>query len=390
MVLKRLAIAAALLPALTFGVPCAARAQLPAIDFSGVIFTNFQTRSDSTARAQNGGNNSSKFDVERVYLTFRMPAGERFSIRATTEILNNNDASTNSFYKGWAMRIKYAYLQWAFANNILGADGLNATARIGMLHNIIIDQEENFWPRYLSQVALERTAGMFSSADVGAALLVTLPKKLGEVYGNVVNGTSFSASEVDRFKDFGARLTITPLANSTMLGAWGKTLAVSPWIYEGKTASKFQNGGTGQVGLVSQGLARRRRGVFIGAKDPRLTLGVSLAERTETIEAGDNTTESPRTTKDVTGKLTSVFGIVRPGAWFKPGSSIAKWGVLGRLDTFRPNTETEPENQFQILSLFYEPTSKVTFSIDMQELSRHNGAVVPETKTLFFHVQVLF
>lgn len=389
MVLKRLAIAAILLPVFTFGAPRAVRAQLPTIDFSGVIFANYQTRSDSTAKAQNGGNNSSKFDIERVYLTFRMPAGEKFSIRATTEVFNNNDASTNAFYKGWAMRFKYAYLQWAFANDLFGAKGLNATARIGMLHNVVIDHEESFWPRYLSQVALERTAGMFNSADVGAALLVALPKKIGEVYGTIVNGTGFGSSENDRFKDIAARLTITPLANSS-LGAIPKSLAISPWIYSGHTASRFQNGGTGQVGPVPEGLEKSRRGVFVGVKDPRLTLGVSLAQRTETVEAGDNTTASLRTATDVTGKLTSVFGIVRPGAWFKPGTGIAKFGVLGRMDTFKPNEDNDPKNQFSIFSLFYEPTSKVTFSIDMQELSRKNGSVVPETKTLFFHVQALF
>src|SRR6185503_18900913 len=150
------------------------------------------------------------------------------------------------------------------------------------------------------------------------------------------------------------------------------------------------NGGTGQVGVVSDGLEKSRRGVFLGVKDPRLTLGASLAERTETIEAGDNTSASPRTTTDVTGSVTSLFGIVRPGAWFKPGTGIAKWGVLGRMDNFKPNKDTDPKNQFTILSLFYEPSSKVTFSLDMQELSRKNGSVVPETKTLFFHVQALF
>jgi hypothetical protein len=370
--------------------PTSTRAQTPTIDFSGVIFTNFQTRSDSTAKAQNGGNNSSKFDVERVYLTFRMPAGERFSIRATTEVLNNNDAATNAFYKGWAMRIKYAYLQWAFANNIFGAEGLNATARIGMLHNVIIEHEETFWPRYLSQVALERSAGMFSSADVGAAMLVTLPKKIGEVYGHIVNGPGFSASENDRHKDLGLRLTLTPLANSTALGTIGKSLAITPWIYRGKTASQFQNGGAGQVGPVPDGLARDRQGIFVGVKDPRVTAGVSLAERTETVEAGDNTVASPRTTSERNGKLTSAFGLVRPGAWFRPGSSIAKWGLLGRIDTFKPNKNADPANQLTIYSLFYEPTSKVTFSLDMQELSRKDGSVVPETKTLALRAQVLF
>jgi hypothetical protein len=367
----------------------AASAQSRSVDFSGVIFTNFQSRSDSGAKAQNGGKNAGKFDLERVYLTFRMPAGERFSIRETTEVLNNNDPATNSFYKGWAVRIKYAYLQWSFADSMFGVEGFNAMARMGMLQNVVIDHEESFWPRYLSQVALERTAGMFSSSDLGAALLVTLPKKLGEFYGTIVNGPGYSSSENDRFKDAAVRLTITPLASSS-LGAIPKSLAVSPWIYEGRTASKFRNGGPGQVGSVNEGLTRSRLGIFTGVKDPRLTLGLSLARRTEAVEAGENTTASPRTSAEVTGKLTSVFGVVRPAAWFRPGSFAAKWGVLGRIDEFKPDEKASPQNQFTILSLFYEASSSVTFSLDSQVLSRKDGSTVPETRTLFFHVQALF
>src|SRR5256885_7604871 len=51
---------------------------VPPIDFSGAIFANYQYRTDIQAKDFN------KFDVERAYLTFRMPAGDRTSIRVTT------------------------------------------------------------------------------------------------------------------------------------------------------------------------------------------------------------------------------------------------------------------------------------------------------------------
>src|SRR5204863_2749989 len=48
------------------------------VDFSGVLYANFQYRGDEgTAKSTN------KFDLERAYLTFRMPAGDRASIRIT-------------------------------------------------------------------------------------------------------------------------------------------------------------------------------------------------------------------------------------------------------------------------------------------------------------------
>jgi hypothetical protein len=231
---------------------------------------------------------------------------------------------------------------------------------------------------------------MFSSADLGAALLVSLPKKFGEVYANIVNGPGYSASENDRFKDVAARLTLTPFANSSSLGALAKSVSISPWIYRGRTASRFQNGGADQIEPVTDGLHRNRHGVFAGLKDPRIAVGGGIGERTETIETGDNTAESPRATSERTGRLLTGFALVRPGAWFKPGTAIAKWGVLGRLDDFTPDTDADARTQLSVVSLFYEPSSRVSFSLDLQRLSRKDGSTVPETKTLFFHVQALF
>ena len=358
----------------------------PALDFSGVIYANWQQRSDSSARAANAGNASSKFDVERVYLTFKMPAGDRMSIRVTTDIFNG-DQSGSSYYKGWTARLKYAYLQWNFANDIGGNKGFSALARFGMLHTVAIDHMEGFFPRWISLTDVERTGGFFSSSDVGAAALVTLPKKMGEVYATITNGTGYGAAENDRFKDFAGRLTLTPLASGKSLL---KALAISPYFYGGKTASKFQNGGTGQVGPVSDGLTRNRFGVFVASKDPRLTFGFDYGKRTETTEGGANTTASPRTTTDVTGQLTSGFVMIRPAAFSNPKSSLAKWGVLARIDDFKPDVNQDPANQLLILSLFYEPTSKVSFSLDNQAFTRKNGSTLPETNTLFLHMQASF
>lgn len=383
----------AALLAFAFLAPVGMRAQgspVTPLDFSGILYANYQSRTDSLAKAANGGKAASKFDVERVYLTFRLPVGERASVRVTTDVFNNNDAATNGYYKGWTARIKYAYLQMAFANNIGGVTGLNAMARIGMLHNVIIEHEETYWPRYLSQVALERTAGFFSSADLGAALLVALPNRFGEVYATVVNGPGYTASEADRFKDFGARLTLTPFASGTTLGTWGQSLAISPWFYAGQTASQFQNGGVGQVGNVTDGLKRDRYGVFVGSRDPRLTLGFSYGQRTETTEAGSNTVGDPRTTAEVTGSVTSLIGIVRPGLLAKTGGRAAKFGILGRLDTFQPNTDLDPKTQLSIVSLFYEPNARITFSLDAQTVSRKSGSTANEFKGLFFHLQAAY
>ncbi len=265
--------------------PAAASAQekvvTPALDFSGVLLMNFRSASDSASKAANGGNSPNKFDIERVYLNFRMPAGDDGSVRVTTDVFNGAQDAT-SYYKGWTVRLKYAYFQYNFLHDIGGNKGFNATARVGMLHNALIDHEENFWPRYMSQLSTERN-GFFSSADVGAAAVVTLPNRFGEFYASVTNGTGYGTAEADRFKDFSARLTLTPFGNDDGVL---KTFTISPWAYLGQTASRFQNGGTGQVGTVSDGLTRNRMGVFVGLRDRRLTIGGEFAQRTETSSCG--------------------------------------------------------------------------------------------------------
>src|SRR5690349_23878492 len=63
---------------------------IPPLDFSGVIYSNFQYRVDQ------GNPNFNKFDLERAYLTFRMPAGDRASIRITTDVHQQQSTTNNA------------------------------------------------------------------------------------------------------------------------------------------------------------------------------------------------------------------------------------------------------------------------------------------------------
>src|SRR6266550_4866121 len=231
------------------------------VDFSGVLYANFQYGGD-----KGPAKSSNKFDLERAYLTFRMPAGDRASIRITADVFQQTTAPQDAFYRGWVVRAKYAYLQY----DLIKSTSWNANIRGGLLHNVVIDHIEQFWPRWLSQTPVER-AGYFSSADAGVATLWTLPNKLGEIYATIVNGPGYTSRETDRFKDYAARLSLTPLSS------WDnkilKTFALSGWTYVGAVGSQFVNGGAGQVGTVGISMPRTRAGVFAGLRDPRLTAG---------------------------------------------------------------------------------------------------------------------
>ena len=343
------------------------------IDFSGVVFGNYQYQKAAPNKDQN------KFDVERAYLTFRMPAGDRASIRVTTDLFQQTASPNDSYYKGWVLRAKYAYLQYNFAQAKQASDW-GVTGRIGLVHTMFIDHEENFWPRWLSLTPVER-AGFFSSADAGVATIVSMPHKLGEVYAAVTNGPGYASRETDRFKDYQARVTFTPLGTSDL--SYLRTLALDGWVYRGAIASKFVNGGTGQVGAVGSGLDRNRWGVFAGIRDPRLTVGLDYAQRQDGGDTGLNTPISPRGVADSTGRLMSAYTVVRPFQIADAKSTIPL-GIVARFDQVKPNTSSNAHYNIVIGGLTWDLSKKAAVSVDYQEQTPQ-GAPVPPVKTWYMH-----
>lgn len=346
-------------------------AKTSALDFSGVLFGNYQYRTDAAARAQN------KFDVERAYLTFKMPAGERTSIRVTTDVFQQTSSPNDAYYRGWAIRAKYAYLQYDF----LKTADWSAAGRIGLVQNMFIEHEEGFWLRWLSPVGVDR-AGYFSSADAGVATVVTMPDKLGELYAAISNGTSYQSRETDRFKDYQARVTFTPLGASSI--PLLRTLALTGWAYKGTNGSRFASGGTGQIAPVSSGLRRDRYGAFVALRDPRLTLGLDYARRRDQGESGLNTVASPRAVTDSTGDLISAYTVVRPFQMASARSTIPL-GLVARLDRVKPNTATNMSYDTFIGGVIWDLSKKTSLSLDYQQQLPSNGSATAMSKTVFVH-----
>ena len=351
-------------------------AKTPQLDFSGVLYANWNYRLDRGARAQN------RFDVERAYLTFRMPAGERASVRITADVFQNTSAAGDAFYRGWAFRAKYAYLQY---DALRGGTGLSATARLGMLQTVVIEHVESFWPRWLSRTAVELN-GFFQSADLGLGAHVGLPGKRGEIYATVTNGPGYTSRETDRFKDAAVRLTVTPFANES---GFLQSAALSVWGYKGALASRFVSGGAGQAGPVGEGLQRDRWGVFAGLKDRRLTLGAELAKRIDAGELGDNTTTSPRVVIDSTSTLVSAFAVIRPLEIIAPATRSPLAAVV-RYDRARFNDEAGPAQRLIIAGLIWDLTSRLSMAVDYQQSLPRDGAPGPDTKTWFTHFVAAF
>ena len=345
------------------------------IDFSGVVFGNYQYQG-----AAGPTKDQNKFDVERAYLTYRMPAGDRASIRVTGDLFQQTSSPNDSYYKGWVLRAKYAYLQYNFLTPAKSTDW-GAVGRIGLIHTMFIDHEENFWPRWLSQTPVER-AGFFSSADAGVAGIVSLPNKFGELYTAITNGPGYTSRETDRFKDFHGRLTVTPLANSDV--SYLRTFALDGWVYRGTIASKYVViADPSQVGPVGSGLARNRWGLFAGIRDPRLIVGVDYANRTDGRDTGLNTLASPRGVTDSTGRLFSAYTVIKPFQIADAKSTIPL-GIVARYDNVKPNTNTDDHYNIFIGGLTWDLSKKTAISLDYQGQTR-KGTLVPVTRTYYLH-----
>lgn len=338
---------------LAAALPASVRAQAAAaskLDFSGLLFGALSIRTNPEAQSAN------KFDLERVYLNFRMPVADRFSIRVTPDI------SPQQSGVGYVIRTKYAYLQY---DRPASASGYSAFVRAGALQTVTVEHQETFWPRWMGTVGVERF-GYFSSADVGVAGQVNFPKKTGEFYAVISNGNGYANPETDRFKSYAARLTLTPLA----AGKHGllTTFTVSPWLDVNRAASKFVAGGAGQVGAVGEGLTKNRYGVWAGIKDPRLVLAAGWSQRIDGTESGANTAASPRKVTDVTGRLVTGLAVFRP-MQLADSASTSPLSVLLRYDVITPNTDVSPDAHLFEASLIFDlvKSKRSQLAFDYQE-----------------------
>jgi len=341
-------------------------------DFSGILYANYQYGGNK------GNRTVDRFDVDRAYLNFRATPGEHFAIRITADVYQQRDTTRDQYYRGWALRAKYAYGQYDFIRGV--GDELKANVRLGLLQTVVIDHEEQFWQRGLSQVAIEQN-GFFQSSDAGAAATVTFPRKRGELYATIVNGSGYGSRELDRFKEYAARLTLTPLANT--FGFW-KTLTISPWYSKGDRASDFARG-PGTLDPVPDALRRDRGGVFLGLRDPRMTLGAQFAERWDVFESADTTVDVVPRSVERTGQVISLYTIFRPLAFI---NSAPNWplAVTLRADNIKPDTDTDPYARYYIAGLGWEFNRRTSVTFDFQTQEPKSGSTAADTKVFFIHL----
>ena len=353
--------------------PASPSGQAPSsIELSGVLFANYQYGGLKGNRSVN------RFEVDRAYLTFRAKPAEHLGVRVTTDVYQQRDTTRDAYYRGWAVRAKYAYGQYDF---IRGAeDALKASLRLGILQTVVIENEEQFWQRGLAPVAVDQN-GYFASADAGGSVTLTLPNKRGEVYATITNGPGYTSRETDRFKDYAARLTLTPLANGS---GFLKGLTVSPWYSKGDRASDFARR-RGTVQPVTDARRKDRGGVFIGVRDPRIVLGAHFAQRWDVIESADTTEDVVPTSATRTGRVFSVHTTIRPLALLGEPSRFPIALVL-RADHIEPDVDADPHARNYIAGVQWQFNRQTSITLDYQNLSGRDGSTAPDTKAFFVHL----
>ena len=332
----------------------------PSWNFNAWLFGAYSYQTDSATKANNGNHPTSKFSVDRAYLTFAGRVAPDFSFRVTTDV--KTLPAGNAVYNGLIVRLKYAYMQWDYLH-AEDANAMSAWARIGQIHTIIIDDEEHYWPRWLQKTAIEYWAIQPSSADQGASTNLTLPNKIGQAYLSVGNGGGYeTAVDADRFKDVALRFDLTPLAKGASLL---KTFTITPWFQVGRTQGAATN---------HPGLENNAGGIFLGANDPRLAFGVEWAERqVQTIPVA--------TTITTTAQLYDGWVQVRPSLFSDPKG--VPWGVVVRYDHYEANTANSLNRTLLLAGVFIDVAKASSFGLSYQDDAGHGTPPLGATKTMF-------
>jgi hypothetical protein len=344
----------------------------PSWNFSTWIFGSYSYQTDSTTKAANNDAPTSKFSVDRAYLTFRGQVAPDWGFRVTTDVFTVGGAST---YTGLAIRLKYAWMQWDFAHAAEPND-LSAFGRIGQITTVVIDDEEHYWARWIQKTAVEFWGIQPASSDLGVGAQVNLPGKWGAVVGVLDNGGGYTvATDADRYKDAALRLSLTPLMKGNSLL---KTFELSGWYQAGRTQ------GPGIAPGYKPGLDNNAYGVYIGNADPRLQFGLEYAARlTQSVVPTDSSI------LDNTAKLTDGFVIIRPFLFADPKG--LPLGVILRYDNYQPNDKVSTKMNLFIATVFLDVAKSSSLGISYQGQTQSSPSNVLAEKTFWqLNYQITF
>jgi hypothetical protein len=277
--------------------------------------------------------NKSKFSVGRVYLNFKSPVGEKTDFRATTDLSGGAYDGKTDYYLAY---IKYAY----FTIKDIYPD---AKLSLGQVGRPWVGNAEKIWEyRWLSKVFPD-IEGKISSTGRGLKLDGKIPNGYGSYSLMYFNGAGYYTTESGEEKDIEARVTVTPLGDSSLKVNIGQV-----------------------IGKDDAALTDKNRTVaLISYQADKFTVAA------ETLMSKDAA---------INGSGIGAFVLLKLG------------GVTPfiRYDSWDPDTATAQDDHTRIIGgISFKLDDKVSAAIDYQKTDNTNPATADDSK-VYFHTRMKY
>lgn len=402
----------------------------PEVKIGGVLYTgwefnvdnaNFISKLDTSSNGANSSaafgynptshqfeTNMNSFYLERAYINVLASLAPNVKGKITPDIISFKDQSGTTQY---SFGVKYAWVDWtAFKQQ----SGLALDFTMGVIPNRWIQRNETYWgyrgfaksftdfafttsASVAGNTVTRNTGSFFSSADLGAEAMLTLPKGYSELYVNVLNGNGYRNLNFDnRFKDFMASLYIHPLAGEIgkkmdALKKNGKDrlagvndLTIGGLAYVGKLANSENNTISPSTGLVGAQYVRNRFGGVANFKYNFKKFGfIKIGGEFDVQSNQDPSSAKPDSVSKVTASGFSGWLEFNP-----PVQSLnEKLMLVVRFDSFDPNTgndnasttsfnDNTDKQTLLIFGIAYKPVKTATLGITYQSTTYQSQYIV--------------
>jgi hypothetical protein len=336
------------LPFATFDA-ASAETVLKQLKLEGVVYTNYSYDITKHSQDKNG------VDIQRLYFIVQENLAEKVAFRITTDIFQNTKQSADgySYYRGWDIRLKHAFV--TFKEIYPKAD-----LSFGMVDLPWVPWEEKiFQHRFVSTVFMD-TEKRLTSTDLGVTLRGMLSGDHLEYHAAIMNGETYAAPEVSKFKDYHLRLSLTPLPRHTFL----KGLRLTAFGNLNDRDSNHRN--TRAVGYLSY-------------EHPRFTLAGGYWWLMD---------ERPTDSKLILRARSvgpSVYGIVKLGS---------RYWVMARMDRLDPNTAEQSKDDLRtriIGGAGVQIADGVKLFLDAQTFDVETESKdLKDSRTAFAHLEIKY
>lgn len=304
------------------------------VNISGLVYSYYYYDLSEGALDKNG------FDLSRLYLTYRRNLSENIGVRITTDIGRVSNTQEKQFYR---LFLKYAYLE-------LRKPSWKIKMLLGLHYVPLLAFQEDIWGYRSVAKMLTDFEQKQTSSDLGIKIIGQLPGDFGEYAVSFVNGEGYNQAEIGKHKGLYGRLTLQPFPKKVPeLKLTGFTSHIQHDQYKSTTVM------TG----------------FASFESESFDLGAEISTGNDQVN-----------TQKVDFLGYSVYSIFK---------LTPKWSLIGRLDRFDPDTQTEKNAHFrEIIGIGYKILKDVEIVLNYQGVQYDEGVASTNSDVFYVHLQYTF